>query len=63
LLGYQWPRQTGSSFLDCPALGPDGLEQLADADGIVCIPLVRGEEPAADRLRSCSPPRWQGVEG
>ena len=21
LLGYQWPRQTGSSFADCPALG------------------------------------------
>jgi hypothetical protein len=51
LLGYQWPRQTGSSFPDCPALGPDGLEKLADADGIVCIPSVRGEEPAADRLR------------
>jgi hypothetical protein len=50
LLGYQWPRQTGSSFPDCPALGPDGLEKLADADGIVCIPAVGGEEPAADRL-------------
>ena len=23
LLGYRWPRQTGSSFPDCPALGPD----------------------------------------
>ena len=51
LLGYQWPRQTGSSFPDCPALGEDGLEKLADADGIVCIPSVRGEEPAAERLR------------
>jgi hypothetical protein len=51
LLGYQWPRQTGSSFPDCPALGPDGLETLADDDGIVCIPAVRTEEPAADRLR------------
>jgi hypothetical protein len=51
LLGYQWPRQTGSSFPDCPALGPDGLEKLADDDGIVCIPSVRGEEPAAERLR------------
>jgi len=50
LLGYQWPRQTGSSFPDCPALGPDGLEKLADDDGIVCIPSVRGEEPAAERL-------------
>lgn len=51
LLGYQWPRQTGSRFPDCPALGPDGLEAFADADGIVCIPSVRGEEPAAERLR------------
>jgi hypothetical protein len=51
LLKYRWPRQTGSSFPDCPALGDDGLEKLADADGIVCIPSVRGEEPAADRLR------------
>jgi hypothetical protein len=52
LLGYRWPRQTGSSFLDCPALGPDGLEQFADVDGIVCIPSVRGEAPAAERLRA-----------
>jgi hypothetical protein len=51
LVGYQWPRQTGSSFPDCPALGPDGLEKLADDDGIVCLPSVRGESPAAERLR------------
>ena len=51
LLGYQWPRQTGSSFPDCPALKEDGLEKFADDDGIVCIPSVRGEEPAAERLR------------
>jgi hypothetical protein len=50
LLGYQWPRQTGSYFPDSPALGPDGLEKLADEDGIVCLPSVRGEEPAAERL-------------
>ena len=51
LLGYQWPRQTGSSFPDCPALGPDGLERLADADGIVCLSATKGEAPAAERLR------------
>jgi hypothetical protein len=50
LLGYRWPRQTGSSFPDCPALGPDGLEGLANREGIVCIPAIRGEPPAADRL-------------
>jgi hypothetical protein len=50
LLGYQWPRQTGSSFPDCPALGPDGLEPFADREGIVCVPAVRGQRPAAERL-------------
>jgi hypothetical protein len=43
--------QTGSSFPDCPALGPSSLERLAEEDGIVCIPPARGEEPAAERLR------------
>jgi hypothetical protein len=51
LLGYRWPRQTGSSFLDCPALGPDGLESFADEDGIVCLPPLNREQPAAARLR------------
>jgi hypothetical protein len=51
LLGYQWPRQTGSSFLDCPALNQDGLEKLADKDGIVCLSAAKGEAPAAERLR------------
>ena len=51
LLGYEWPRQTGSSFLDCLALGRDGLEELADADGIIGLAAARGEAPAAERLR------------
>lgn len=51
LAGYLWPRQTGSSFPDCPALGLDGLESLADEDGIVCLAPVRGESSAAERLR------------
>jgi hypothetical protein len=51
MLGYQWPRLTGSSFPDCPAVGPDGLESLADEDGIVCLAPVRGEASAVDRLR------------
>ncbi|MBI5639903.1 MAG: N-6 DNA methylase, partial [Nitrospirae bacterium] len=50
LLNYQWPRQTGSSFMDCPALGPDGLEKHVDADGIVCLTPLRGEAPADQRL-------------
>jgi MmeI, DNA-methyltransferase domain len=41
LLGYRWPNQ--------PA---DALEEHGDDDGIVCLPSVRGEEPAAVRLLS-----------
>jgi hypothetical protein len=52
LVGYRWPRQTGSSFLDCSALESDGLDALADDDGIVCLSPTRGEAAAADRLRS-----------
>jgi hypothetical protein len=51
LMGYQWPRQTGSSFPDCPALDSDGLEALADVDAIVCLSAVRSESTAAVRLR------------
>jgi len=51
LLGYQWPRQTGSSFPDCPALDADGLEPFCDDDGIVCLTPLRGEAKAAERLR------------
>jgi hypothetical protein len=50
-LGYQWPRQTGSSFPDCPSVGPDGLDTFAAHDGIVCLPPVNREQPAANRLR------------
>lgn len=52
LLGYRWPRQTGSSFPDCPALEADGLERFADEDGIVCISATKGEEPASERVRA-----------
>lgn len=50
LIGYCWPRQTGSSFPECPALGPDGLEERADGDGIVTLNPVKGEQPASARL-------------
>lgn len=52
LAGYRWPRQTGSSFMDCPAVGADGLESHSDDDGIVCLPSLRGEASAAERLRA-----------
>ena len=52
LLCYQWPRQAGSSFPDCPALGPDGLEGHADDDGIVALSPINREEAAATRVRA-----------
>ena len=55
LLGYRWPAEldTNMKLADeqrewvkrCKALA-----SFADDDGIVCIPPVRGEESAADRL-------------
>jgi hypothetical protein len=39
LLGYRWPDQE-----------PDVLDELADRDGIVCLPSVAGDPPAHERL-------------
>ena len=50
LVGYKWPRQTGSSFPDCSSLEPDGLEGHADEDGVVCLSAIKGEAPAHERL-------------
>lgn len=50
LLGYSWPRQVSSAVPVCAKATANGLERYMDADGIVCIPSVRGEPGAADRL-------------
>jgi len=60
LLGYRWPRQTGSELPDCPALGPDGLEVHADADGILCLAALNRELPAAVRLLALLAAAWSG---
>ena len=41
LLAYHWPEQPEH----------DSLQPFADLDGIVCLPTVAGEPPAADRLQ------------
>jgi hypothetical protein len=41
LVGYRWPEQADT----------DDLVGLADPDGIVCLPSVAGEAPAAERLQ------------
>jgi REP element-mobilizing transposase RayT len=56
LLGYRWPaelddklrlsRRARALVKKCGELA-----NFADNDGIVCVPAVRGEEPAAEQLR------------
>jgi hypothetical protein len=61
LLGYRWPRQTGSSFMDCLAVTePDEVDRsgLVDADGIVPLPALAGEADAATRLRELIRTVW-----
>jgi hypothetical protein len=41
LLGYRWPQQQ-----------PDGLDAYADRDGIVCLPPLPHERPAAQQLHA-----------
>jgi hypothetical protein len=41
MLGYRWPEQPKQD---------DAIDALSDKNGIVCIPAVRGEQPAAERL-------------
>jgi hypothetical protein len=52
LVGYQWPRQTGMSFTDCPRLEIDSIEKHAARDGIVCLASIAGEDGAAAQLRA-----------
>jgi hypothetical protein len=51
LLGYRWPRQTGASLMDCPAIGNDGLEPFAEQEGIVCLHALKGHQSAEERLK------------
>ena len=55
LLGYRWPAENDSEVNFAgkqQTLGENtkALYRLEDEDGIVCIPSVRGERPAAERL-------------
>ncbi len=57
LCGYRWPAEDDQGI----ALSEEArawveraraLDSLADRDGIVCLPAVRGEQPAARRLET-----------
>ena len=57
LLGYRWPAELDSEMelADEQREWVNRCEELlpfADEDGIVCIPPIRGEAAAADRLRN-----------
>jgi hypothetical protein len=51
LVGYRWPEQPES----------DDLGIFADSDGIVCLPAVAGEPPAADRVQQLLAAAFGGV--
>ena len=56
LLGYRWPAEHVEDMRLAEKMRAwidrcKGLDEFADADGIVCLPSVGGEPTAADRLR------------
>lgn len=56
LVGYRWPAELDSDMRLAPEARAlvrrcDELLPYADEDGIVCLPAIRGEPAAADRLR------------
>ncbi len=55
LLGYRWPAEVDadmrlSEWARALVSRCEDFAKFADDDGIVCVPSVRGEEPASDRL-------------
>jgi len=65
LLGYRWPAELDEKMRLSKRARElvkrcDALARFADLDGIVCIPSVRGEEPAAEQL--LAPLAAAGVE-
>ncbi|MGS2719341.1 Eco57I restriction-modification methylase domain-containing protein [Paraglaciecola aestuariivivens] len=57
LLGYRWPAELDAAMELAPEMREvlancKDFDGLADDDGIVCIPAIRGEKPAVDRLEA-----------
>jgi hypothetical protein len=57
LLGYRWPPELDPEMRLADEARKwvarcDDLLKFADEDGIVCIPSIRGESPAAERARA-----------
>jgi len=53
MVGYRWPEQSDRD---------NTIDALTDSDGITCIPAVRGERPASERildiLRAAHAEKW-----
>ena len=67
LLGYTWPAESDETMeLSDEALTwiarCQSLSIHADDDGIVCLPAVRGEKPAHERLLSLLIDAWETVD-
>lgn len=67
LIGYRWPSATDGSLelSDNARRWIAGCEQLSehtDDDGILCLPSVRGEPPAIERLLTLLIAAWETVE-
>jgi len=64
LAGYRWPAELDAAMELAPEARAwisrcDALLAHADDDGIVCLPPVRGEKPAADRLLDLLIAAWE----
>ena len=67
LLGYRWPAEWDAEMTLAPPQREwvarcETLQRFKDEDGIVCLPSVRGERPASERLldliRECYSENW-----
>jgi hypothetical protein len=67
LLGYTWPAESDANMElsdeACTWIGRcKSLAAHTDDDGIVCLPAVRGEKPAHERLLSLLIDAWETVQ-
>jgi hypothetical protein len=67
LVGYRWPAETDAAMELADEARTwiarcDKLAEHTDDDGIVCLPSVRGETPAHDRLLKLLIAAWETVQ-
>jgi hypothetical protein len=67
LVGYRWPAETDTAMELADKARTwiarcDKLAEHTDDDGIVCLPSVRGETPAHDRLLKLLIAAWETAE-